>query len=118
MTTVALQSNAREMKVFLNHIYEFKKGIRQMILYTMPSKHVEFALYRLASQKIPYYIQKLSGDRINLFFGREECVRAIEMMVNRPLNELTPEQDFILGAVLGYDICGQCERYVERKEKN
>lgn len=117
MTTVALQDNAREMKVFLNHIYEFKKGIRQMILYTMPRKYEEFALYRLASQKIPYYIQPLSGGRINLFFGRQECVKAIELMINKPLNELSPEQDFILGAVLGYDICGQCERYLERKER-
>lgn len=117
MTSVALQSNAREMKVFLNHIYEFKKGIRHMILYTMPCKHLEFTLFRLASQSIDYFIQPLKGGRVNLFFGRKECVKAIEMMVNRPLNELTPEQDFILGAVLGYDICGQCERYLERTEK-
>ena len=28
---------------------------------------------------------------------------------------LSPEEDFILGAMLGYDICAQCERYCERK---
>ena len=38
-------------------------------------------------------------------------------MVTRPLNQLTPEEDFILGAMLGYDICTQCERYCERKER-
>ena len=36
-------------------------------------------------------------------------------MVNKPLSQLTPEEDFILGAMLGYDICAQCERYCERK---
>ncbi|MFI3282117.1 MAG: DUF2023 family protein [Rikenellaceae bacterium] len=118
MTTVAMHNNAREMKVFLNHIYEFKKGIRQMILYTMHRRHLEFAIFRLNSQGIEYHIQELRGDRVNLFFGRRECVIAIKMMIDRPLNELSAEQDFILGAVLGYDICGQCERYVERATKN
>jgi hypothetical protein len=28
---------------------------------------------------------------------------------------LSPEQDFILGAMLGYDICVQCKRYCDRK---
>ena len=31
------------------------------------------------------------------------------------LDDVTPEEDFILGAMLGYDICAQCERYCERK---
>ena len=39
------------------------------------------------------------------------------MIVTRPLNLLTPEEDFMLGAMLGYDICAQCERYCERKDK-
>ena len=38
-------------------------------------------------------------------------------MVDKPLNQLTPEEDFILGAMLGYDICAQCERYCARKNK-
>ena len=28
---------------------------------------------------------------------------------------LTPEEDFILGAMLGYDICQQCKRYCNKK---
>lgn len=40
---------------------------------------------------------------------------AIRLMVTRPLNELSPEEDFILGALLGYDIRRQCERYCQRK---
>lgn len=38
-------------------------------------------------------------------------------MVTRPLNRLTPEEDFILGAMLGYDICAQCKRYCTRKAR-
>ena len=44
-----------------------------------------------------------------------ECINAIRFLVNQPLNKLSPEQDFILGAMLGYDICVQCKRYCDRK---
>ena len=32
-------------------------------------------------------------------------------------NDLTPEEDFMLGTLLGYDIRMQCERYCQRKTK-
>lgn len=44
-------------------------------------------------------------------------INAIRLMVTRPLNLLTPEEDFILGAMLGYDICAQCKRYCTRKAR-
>ena len=109
--------NTADLKVFLNHIYEFKKGVRQMVLYTTNKKYEEIAVKRLRNQGIDFIIQHVDGERINLFFGREECIEAIRMMVNRPLNQLTPEEDFILGAMLGYDICGQCRRYCDRKTR-
>ena len=110
--------NPADMKVFLNHIYEFKKGVRQMVLYTTNKKYQEVAVKRLQSQRINFVIQQVDSERINLFFGREECIDAIRMMVTRPLNQLTPEEDFILGAMLGYDICGQCKRYCDRKSRH
>lgn len=106
-----------DLKVFLNHVYEFKKGVRQMVLYTVNRKYEEFAIARLKSQKIEFLIQPVDKYKINLFFGRPECIHAIRCMVTRPLNQLTPEEDFILGAMLGYDICAQCERYCARKNK-
>lgn len=118
MTTVALHENAKEMKVFLNHIYEFKKGIRKMVLYTMPKRFEEFAILRLNSQNIDYCIQPIGDNNVNLFFGKQECIKAIKLMVTCPLNELSAEHDFMLGALLGYDICGQCERYLEKKNKS
>ena len=104
-----------DMKVLMNHIYEFKKGVRQMVLFTFNKKYEAFALERLKRQNINYIIQPVGNNRMNLFFGKKECMDAIRLMVTRPLNQLTPEEDFMLGALLGYDICAQCERYCERK---
>lgn len=106
-----------ELKVFLNHVYEFKKGVRNMVLYTTNRKYEAFVVNRLNNQHIAYCIQPIDCERINLFFGRPECINAIRFMTSRPLNKLTPEEDFILGAMLGYDICGQCRRYCEKKGK-
>ena len=90
-TTTAIPT---EMKVLMNHIYELHKGVRHMVLFTCNKK-----------------------QNLNVYFGRRECLEAIRLIVTRPLNQLTPEEDFILGAMLGYDICAQCERYCKRKGK-
>lgn len=104
-----------DMKVLMNHIYEYKKGVRQMVLFTFNKRYEDYATARLKRQNISYILQPVGNDRINLFFGRRQCLEAIRLMVTRPLSQLTPEEDFILGAMLGYDICAQCERYCERK---
>lgn len=104
-----------DMKVLMNHIYEYQKGVRSMVLFTFNKRYEEFATTRLRHQNIGYILQPVGNDRMNLFFGRKECLDAIRLMVNRPLNQLSPEEDFILGAMLGYDICAQCERYCARK---
>jgi hypothetical protein len=67
---------------------------------------------------IPHVVQPVGKNTVNLYFGRRECLEAIRLIVTRPLNELSPEEDFILGAMLGYDICAQCQRYCERKCKS
>lgn len=104
-----------DMKVLMNHIYEYKKGVRQMVLFTFNKRYENYATARLKRQNISYILQPVGNDRINLFFGRKQCLEAIRLMVTRSLSQLTPEEDFILGAMLGYDICAQCERYCERK---
>jgi len=104
-----------ELRIFLNHIYELKKGIRSMVLYTMSKDYEEFAICRLKSQNIFYLKQEVNSKKINLFFGKKEYMDAISMFIDRPLNLLTPEEDFILGAMLGYDIGKQCKRFCGRK---
>ena len=104
-----------EVKIFMNHLYEFKKGVRNMVLYTVKREHEGFMTQRLENQDISYIIQEVGETKINLFFGKPECLEAIRHMILRPLNQLTPEEDFILGAMLGYDICQQCKRYCGKR---
>jgi hypothetical protein len=117
---VRLSSAEREqagatLKVLMNHIYELHKGVRHMVLFTCNKKYSELAIQRLESQGIPYLLQPAGQQNLNVYFGRRECLEAIRLIVTRPLNQLTPEEDFILGAMLGYDLCAQCERYCKRK---
>ena len=104
-----------DIKVFMNHLYEYRKGVRHMVLHTVNRRHETFIVNRLRRQHINFLIQPVSATSINIYFGRPECIRAIKHLTDRPLNLLSPEEDFILGALLGYDICAQCERYCKRK---
>lgn len=113
--TASQEALPSEMRVLMNHIYEYKKGVRRMILFTCNRRYEAFATNRLCRQSIDYVVQPAGKENVNVYFGRKECLDAIRLFVTRPLNELTPEEDFILGAMLGYDICAQCERYCERK---
>ena len=103
------------LKVLMNHIYELKKGVRQMVLFTCDKRYGDQTIERLESQGIPYVLQPAGQKNLNVYFGRRECLEAIRLIVTRPLNQLTPEEDFILGTMLGYDLCAQCERYCKRK---
>lgn len=107
-----------DVRVFLNHLYEFQKGVRRMILYTTNKKKAHFMLQRLRTRKIDFVVQPVGKTGINLFFGCKECIDTIRCIVTRPLNLLTPEEDFIIGTMLGYDLCAQCERFCKRKQKS
>lgn len=66
-----------EMKVLMNHIYEYKKGVRQMVLYTFNKRYEKFAVNRLENQNIDYFIQPVGNNTLNLFFGREACILSL-----------------------------------------
>lgn len=36
-----------DMKVLMNHIYEYKKGVRRMVLFTFNERFESFAITRL-----------------------------------------------------------------------
>ena len=107
-----------EIKVLLNHIYEYKKGVRHLILHTLNKCYLPIAIERLKSQGICYTVQEASEHAVNLYFGRPDCVETIRLITTRPLNQLSPEEDFILGALLGYDLRMQCERFRKRKKRH
>ena len=106
------------MKMLLHHIYEFRKGVRDLVLCTLLSLiHISepTRLRRLRSQGIDYLLQPVTEQKVNLYFGKRSCLDAVQTFVDKPLNKLTPEEDFMLGIMLGYDISMQCERYCKRK---
>ena len=117
MSTIGQGVKGGAMRVLMNHIYEYKKGVRRLVLYTFNQRYVKYAVERLEHQGIEYIIVPLGNDRVNLFFGRRECLDVVRMIVDRPLSQLTPEEDFMLGALLGYDISVQCERYCLMRER-
>ncbi|MBQ4279928.1 MAG: DUF2023 family protein [Rikenellaceae bacterium] len=106
-----------EMKMFMHHIYEFKKGIRSLVLCTMCRTCADLVAERLRGQGIGYVVQEVDGRRVNLYFGKQACLDAVRTFVHKPLNRLTPEEDFMLGAMLGYDIAQQCERFCSRRAR-
>ena len=59
-----------EMKMFMHHIYEYKKGVRDLILCTMCRTCAELVTERLRRQQIEYLAQDIDGQRVNLYFGK------------------------------------------------
>lgn len=103
------------MKVLIHHIYEFRKGLRSLVMHTLPSRQMLEATAKLRKYGIDYHIHAIGKENINVFFGAPECVSVVRTICGvKKLNELTPEEDFVLGSMLGYDIRKQCERYLRK----
>ena len=103
------------MRVFVHYLYEYKKGLRNLALYTGNTEEKEAIEKKLKKENIDYYIQKNNDVRMNVFFGDNVCIKMIKQMKFKQLSNLTEEEDFILGIMLGYDRLKQCERYLKRK---
>ena len=103
------------MNVFNHHVYEYKKGLRDLILHTTSIDNYELIKGRLDKSKIPFQIYELNDKKINIFFGNEKCIEVIRKINKNRLTEYTAEEDFILGTMLGYCRKQQCERYLKFK---
>lgn len=106
------------MKIVCHHIYEYKKGLRHLVLCTLESASLEQAEKKLRQENIDYLVRHVNSSKVNLFFGKPECVNVVRAIGDKKLNEYTPEEDFILGTMLGYDLLIQCKRYLSRKKVN
>ncbi|MCG8572225.1 MAG: DUF2023 family protein [Spirochaetes bacterium] len=104
------------MKVLYHHIYEYKKGLRNLVLHTLSADLQGEAEKHLKRHKIPYIIRWVNNNKINVFFGAKECVDIIAAFGDKPLNKFTHEEDFILGIMLGYSRLEQCKRYIRRSQ--
>ncbi len=105
-----------ELQVFCHHIYEFKKGLRNLVLATESAASRQSIEERLKKEQISYVIHEISEEKINVYFGNKACIDVIHTFSPK-LNELSPEQDFILGIMLGYDRLQQCDRYLKMRKK-
>ncbi len=106
-----------QMGIFIHHIYEYKKGLRKLILCAMNKSLKENVEAKLKREGIDFIIYPIRENIMNVFFGDELCVRMVKTINKECLRDYTAEEDFILGTMLGYDMVKQCERYIRFKEK-
>lgn len=106
------------MRVLLNQIYEYRKGIRSLFMLTASGSEISQMQNRLDREGIDHFLHFVSATKANIFFGRGPWVETARRIVTRPLNRLSPEEDFILGTLLGYDGEGQCRRYLTRRGRH
>jgi len=102
------------MRVLAHHIYEYEKGLRSLVLHTLPSSMEAEAVERIQRRNICFHVERVSESRINIFLGDPACVDVVRLICRKPLDTLSPEEDFMLGIMLGYSRLGQCRRYIER----
>jgi len=89
-----------------------------MVLCTLSADVEDKVKLRLERNGISYMIQHLKNGNINVFFGKEECLSVIRKICKgKMLNELSDEEDFMLGILLGYSISEQCRRYCKKQKK-
>lgn len=85
-----------------------------MFLMTADAREIPAITERLETDRVDYHLQSVSPTKTNLFFGRQAMVATVREVVTKPLNRLSPEEDFILGTLLGYDREEQCRRYLTK----
>ena len=104
-----------EYQMFAHHLYEYRRGLRNLVLYTINLPYRDVVEKRLETENVDYYVQQVNETKVNVFFGDRRCVDIVKQMNFNSLVDLTDEQDFILGIMLGYDRLKQYERYLKRK---
>jgi len=100
------------LKVFNHHVYEYRKGLRHLALQTLPEEHESWVTSRLERLDIAYLIYPAGKQHVNVFLGDAECLEVIRAIGKFDLSHYTPEEDFMLGIMLGYGRRQQCARYM------
>ena len=106
-----------EHRIFAHHLYEYEKGLRNLVLFTTTALSKDAIEERLKAKNINCHVQEVNGAKVNIFFGGKVCNDIVRCMSFKSVSDLTAEEDFILGVMLGYDRLKQCERYLKRKHK-
>jgi DUF4097 and DUF4098 domain-containing protein YvlB len=77
------------MRVFVHYLYEYKKGLRNLALYTGNTEEKKAIEKKLKRENVDYYIQKNNDVRMNVFFGDSVCIKMIKQMKFKQLSNLT-----------------------------
>lgn len=105
------------MSIFDHHIYEYRKGLRGLVLHTVSEESAEALKMRLEKHAIDYVVYELTKGKCNIFFGDPMCLKVLQQFGSKKLNDLSVEEDFILGIMLGYSHQQQYQRYLMRKQR-
>ena len=95
---------------------KYPKKFEEKYKELQPEKYKDTIENKLKKEKIDYVIHDIEKNKINVYFGEKPCVDVVKTF-NPKLNKLTPEQDFMLGIMLGYDKIKQCARYLDFRER-
>lgn len=118
MKITCMDYKTADMQILLHHVYEYKKGLRSLVLHTMRSREKDKTEELLTRKGIHYFLQSVNENKVNVFFGKEECIRIVQSFGGKSLSLISDEEDFMLGIMLGYDRNQQYGRYIKRKGLN
>ncbi len=107
----------KELAVFFHMIYELNKGLRNLALLTTTSDNIEIVKDRLEKCNYEFLVEELKEKYVNIFFGTKEPIEVLKKFSKGSLKKYTPEEDFILGVLLGYNTEQQCKRYLKMKNE-
>jgi hypothetical protein len=110
----SLELTAATLQIFRHHLYELSKGVRPLALMTVTREAAVAMVAQLVESGTAHHVQEICPARVNIVFGQPEAVFTVRGFFARRLCDLTPEQDFMLGILLGYDCGQQCRRYLTR----
>ena len=102
------------MNVFYHNLYEYQKGLRNLSLCTLKVGNQPKIEERLDKEGVSYLIHYIGEEKINVYLGDKACIEIVKSFNKVNLYELCPQEDFILGIMLGYDRLKQCERYLNK----
>ena len=104
------------MNILRHLAYEIDRGVRSLALHTAPTGELAETTAWLSGMGLHTIVTEVGEDQCNIFFGRRECIQALRRFSTLQLNQMSEEEDFMLGVMLGYDLCRQCLRYHRRKQ--
>lgn len=113
-SSLTLGREELRMELFSNLVYEYKKGVRDLVLFTCTkSQAIEYLNY-LNKLRIKYLVVTVGGGKINLFFGNNKCLQILKAFSSLNLDEISAQEDFILGIMLGYSRAEQYSRLLAK----